>query len=257
VAERSSDLHWTEAQLATLPVRGGFRERGVDMTRLETFCDAAFAFAVTLLVIAGDGIPRSYEELLRALKGIPAFAMSFAAIASFWWAHRTWSRRFGLEDPVTTLISLVMVGVMLVYVYPLKMVFSAFASWASGGFFPTDFVLPAGREGAGDMVGLFAVYGLGFAAQAGMLALLHLRGLRAGAALRLDASERLLTRQAIAVNLLLGGTGLASALFALVMPVRVGVWAGFFYMTLPVTMTVLSIAHARRQRRLRADLHER
>ena len=37
----------------------------------ETFTDAAFAFAVTLLVISIDQIPRSYDELLVALAGIP------------------------------------------------------------------------------------------------------------------------------------------------------------------------------------------
>ena len=33
------------------PVEGGFRMRGLEMTRIEVFVDAAFAFAVTMLVI--------------------------------------------------------------------------------------------------------------------------------------------------------------------------------------------------------------
>ena len=45
---------FTPALLATLPVKDGFRLRGLDMTRIETFTDAAFAFALTLLIIAGD-----------------------------------------------------------------------------------------------------------------------------------------------------------------------------------------------------------
>ena len=235
-------MTWTEEHLAQLPVSSGFRLRGLEMTRLETFCDAAFAFAVTLLVIAGGGIPRSYADLLTALKGVPAFAASFAAIASFWWAHRLWSRRFGLEDGVTTLISLAMVMVMLVYVYPLKMVFSAFAAYASGGRLPTEFVLTDPR----DMLGLFVVYGVGFAAQTGMLALLHLRGLKAGDELGLDDVERLRTRQEIVMNLVLGGTGVASAAWALLMPLPLAVYAGFLYTTLPVTMPVLAIRFSRR-----------
>ena len=214
---------WTNAQLAALPVHEGVRLRGLEMTRLETFCDAAFAFAVTLLVISGDGIPKSYDELILALKGIPAFAASFAAIASIWWAHRTWSRRFGLEDGVTTLISLAMVLFMLIYVYPLKMVFSAFASWASGGWLPSEFVLEDPR----DMLGLFVVYGVGFAAQTGMLALLHVRALKLKATLGLNEVEKLRVRQEIVMSLVLGGTGLASALFATLMPSRVAVFAGF------------------------------
>ena len=39
------------------------------MTRLEAFVDAAFAFAVTLLVISLDAIPNSIPALLEAMKG--------------------------------------------------------------------------------------------------------------------------------------------------------------------------------------------
>jgi hypothetical protein len=40
--------------LDALPRLNGFRLRGLEMTRLEAFVDAAFAFAVTMLVIAGQ-----------------------------------------------------------------------------------------------------------------------------------------------------------------------------------------------------------
>ena len=48
---------WTNEALASLPDKNGIRQRGMDMTRLETFTDAAFAFAVTLLVISVDDVP--------------------------------------------------------------------------------------------------------------------------------------------------------------------------------------------------------
>lgn len=41
--------------LDALPRLNGFRLRGLAMTRLEAFVDAAFAFAVRMLVIAGPG----------------------------------------------------------------------------------------------------------------------------------------------------------------------------------------------------------
>ena len=44
--------------LDALPRRGGFRLRGLEMTRLESFVDATFAFAVSLLVIAGQQADR-------------------------------------------------------------------------------------------------------------------------------------------------------------------------------------------------------
>jgi hypothetical protein len=237
---------WTEEQLASLPVKSGVRQRGVEMTRLETFCDASFAFAVTLLVIGGGSIPNSYQELVAALKGVPAFAASFTAIAAFWWSHRTWSRRYGLEDGPTTLISLAFVFVMLVYVYPLRMVFSAFASFASGGRLPTEFSMTDPR----DMLGIFAIYGVGFAAQTGLLALLHLRVLKVGTELGLNEIERVRTRQEIAQNLVLGATGVASALWAVVLQVPWALFAGFLYTTLPVTMPLLAVKYARRVKAL-------
>jgi len=238
---------WTDDQLAVLPVKNDVRLRGIEMTRLETFCDAAFAFAVTLVVIADGSIPSSYSALVGALRDVPAFLASFAAIASIWVAHRRWSRRYGLEDGPTTLISLAMVFVMLVYVYPLRMVASACMAFATGGLLPTS-VTFADRT---DLTGLFVVYGLGFAVQTAMLALLYHRAHRAAATLRLDELERLRTRQEIALHSVLAATGLASALAAALLPTAVGVWAGFVYTTLPITMSVVASRYSRAADRLR------
>src|SRR5690606_32797830 len=90
-------------------------DRGREVTRIEAFVDAAFAFAVTLLVISFDAIPDSAEALVEALKGVPAFAASFALLAMLWWTHADWSRRFGLDDGRSVLLSLLMVFLVLVY----------------------------------------------------------------------------------------------------------------------------------------------
>jgi len=65
--------------------------------RLDAFVDAAFAFAVTLIVIGGAGVPRSYAELEAALTGGPAYAIGFALVAMFWHAHLRWRRLGGGE----------------------------------------------------------------------------------------------------------------------------------------------------------------
>ena len=59
--------------LDALPWLGGFRLRGIAMTRLETFIDAAFAFAITMLVIATQQIPDDIETLLAAFKKCARF----------------------------------------------------------------------------------------------------------------------------------------------------------------------------------------
>ena len=80
----------TMTPLAELPCdRHGVRLRSLEMTRIETFTDAAFAFAVTMLVISVDSTPTDMDELVRALRGIPAFALSFALLAVLMpvWRH--------------------------------------------------------------------------------------------------------------------------------------------------------------------------
>lgn len=60
----------------------GFRLRGDQTTRIETFTDAAFAFSLTLLVISAAP-PGSFDELRTALAGIPAFLLSATQLMLF------------------------------------------------------------------------------------------------------------------------------------------------------------------------------
>jgi len=83
----------------------GFRLRGEEMTRIEVFVDAAFAFAVTLLVISIDQIPKSVPELFEVSKQIPAFVLSVAQLFWIWPVHSVWSKRFVLEDAQTSVLS--------------------------------------------------------------------------------------------------------------------------------------------------------
>ena len=95
-------MMWTQERLNRLEQRDGFYHRGEVMTRIEVFSDAAFAFAVTMLVISLDTIPENFDQLLQALRRVPAFAASFAILVVIWLAHRRWSQRFGLDDTIST-----------------------------------------------------------------------------------------------------------------------------------------------------------
>jgi hypothetical protein len=113
----------------TLPRdRAGFSLRGLNMTRIETFTDAAFAFALTMLVISMDP-PASMTSLETALRHIPAFVLSASMLMTFWSGHHNWSRRFGLDDGPTIVLSCLLVFTMLVYVYPLRFMFSSMTAW--------------------------------------------------------------------------------------------------------------------------------
>src|SRR5438552_9719905 len=97
------------------PRLGGFRLRGMEITRLETFIDAAFAFAITMLVIAAQQIPDDIETLLTAFKNVPVFVASIIVLGIFWRGPWLWSRRYGLAAGMSFFICWAMIATILVY----------------------------------------------------------------------------------------------------------------------------------------------
>src|SRR5678815_5860766 len=101
----------------------GFRLRGREVSRLESFSDAVFGFALTLLVVSLD-VPRTFSDLLNTMRGFPAFAICFILLAVIWNSHYKFSRRYGLDDGTTRFLTCVLLFIVLVYVYPLKFLFN-------------------------------------------------------------------------------------------------------------------------------------
>ena len=230
----------------SLPVKDGFRFRGTEMTRLETFLDAAFAFATTLLVISVGSIPENYQELILALKGVPAFAASFISIVYLWTVHRKWSRRYGLEDSTSTSLSLILIFIILVYVYPLKMIFSALFAWISSGWLPASFNLQNNQE----LANLFVIYGLGFAVVMLIYSLLYRHALKLKDTLELNELEILKTKNEFVLTVIVSATAFISALFAFILPLTLAVYAGFVYWSLPVTMSITQTYYTRKIKRI-------
>lgn len=216
---------WTETELDSLTVENQFRLRGLEVTRLDTFIDAAFAFVLTLLVISFDELPSNYSEMLEAVKRIPGFAASFAILMMFWLQHRRWSRRYGLENLKTILYSLVLIFVMLVYVYPLRMIFEGMFSNLSGGYLPTSFQLEAYVE----LRMIFVFYSIGFLAMSLLIAQLYRAAIGNSALLALNKFELRRTRIDMQVWALAAGLGMFSVLLALVLPDAWVVVAGYVY----------------------------
>lgn len=160
-------------------------ERGDKVTRLEAFVDASFAFAVTLLVISGDQIPTSISMLTDALKQVPSYAASFAVIMQFWLNHADWSRRFGIEETYSDRLSLILVFVLLIFVYPLKMVFASLFSLLSANYLPTRFVIDSWLQ----VPVLFQTFAIGFGAMALIMCLLFARAVKLGPHLDFSDAE--------------------------------------------------------------------
>jgi uncharacterized membrane protein len=138
-----------------------------DISRLESFSDAVFAFALTLLVVSLE-VPKSYAQLMNLMIGFPAFACCFGVLLWIWYEHNLFFRRYGLQDPYTVILNGALLFVVMFYVYPLKFMFdSGFAR-----------ILPLSGQGAvpmtlGQLARASAMYGLGFVALFVMFALLY------------------------------------------------------------------------------------
>lgn len=197
----------------------GFRIRGGQPTRTDAFVDAAFAFAVTLLVIAIGRVPASVGELVQAMRGVPAFAASFFVIARLWQSHRHWSRRYGIEDDYATRLSLLLVFIVLVYVYPLRMVAELALAGLSNGFL-AEHTLQIGS--VAELRMLYAVFGVGYAITAAIFLLLQRHALALAGSLDLSTRERIRTRTLCKRWLAVIAIALASTLLALVLPMGRG-----------------------------------
>jgi FtsH-binding integral membrane protein len=179
------------SDLSELPVKDGFRLRGESISRLETFVDAAFAFAVTMMVISVGAIPNSVADLLFALRKVPTMTVCFLIMMMFWSSHNRWSRRFGLDTWRTSALSLGLVLGVLVWVYPQRLVMGAALSFMTGGWVPAEI----NPSSVGEMQDAMLVYGLGFAWLSAVLMQLDREALAAADELQLDSLERLETRR--------------------------------------------------------------
>lgn len=227
-----------------------FRLRGLQTTRIETLTDAAFAFAFTLLVIGQGKLPANYTELMQALLHIPAFACSIGLLAAFWYGHHQWSRRTGLDDGVTALLSFALVFTILVYVYPLKAVFSSMFHEFSGGLLPTGIQLSNYSE----LSGLFIIYGIGFGLMCSWLLLLHWHSLRKAEQLALTLVEKTILTTALQAWLVLAMVGFISAVLAAVLPAHLVVLSGYFYAIQSILMPLFGIYGKRRYQAALAEM---
>ena len=228
--ERHEEISATlPADLDSLPRLHGFRLRGIEMTRLETFIDAAFAFAISMLVIAAQQIPDNIQALLAAFKNVPTFVCCIAVLGIFWRGHWLWSRRYGLEDNASILISWAMIVTILIFIYPLKAIFGAMWYLISSGRIGQRFSLHTTESQART---IFAIYALGLIAISAEILLLYLRAWQLRDPLRLNAVERLVTGGELTGWSVPVGVGIVALIFALTLPTEQIQWSGWVYFSM-------------------------
>jgi uncharacterized membrane protein len=231
-----------EARLKREPeVVKGFRIRGREVTRLESFSDTVFGFALTLLVVSLD-VPKNFDELLETMRGFVAFGICFAILAGIWNHHYVFCRRFGLDDGFVRFLTCVMLFIVLLYVYPLKFLFTLFVN---GVLYDVPAKLTSNQAST-----LFLIYGLGFAAVYLALAALNWHAYHRSAELEFSPREKFESRWEIYAMLIHAGVGLASAAVAVTFPPRYIAFAGFAYFGIALLMTIHRLAARKHRRQL-------
>ena len=219
-----------------------FRWRGEDVSRIEGFSDAVFAFAVTLLVVSLE-VPKTFDELLATMRGFFGFAICFYLLLIVWYEHYKYFRRYGLNDTQTLWLNAALLFIMLMYVYPLKFLFTYLIDLLFG-FAQSE------KIEASQVPLLMVVYGAGFVAVQILFLLMYLRAYSLRDALELDARELSVTREEIQGCLLNISVGLASVAIAVLGGAATISWAGYVYILLFPLQTINGRVMGSRRKKL-------
>jgi uncharacterized membrane protein len=169
-----------------------------DVARLQSFSDAVFALSATLLVVSVGEVPRSYDALMDSLLGFPAFAIAFAALISLWYNHRLFFSRYPVGDGVIVAINSVLLFVILLYVYPLRLL----AAVVSESFFGLSAEVTLGM-GIEETRGLLLIFGAAAVSTTLCFLALHARAWQQRDALELQEARRYELRREIVLLLIL------------------------------------------------------
>lgn len=200
-----------------------FRIRGREVSRVEAFSDVVFGFALTLIVISLE-VPTRYEDLIATLKGYPAFAICFAILTWIWFVHHTFFRRYALNDEITIALNTALLFLVLLYIYPLKYMFS---------------IVTGQIEGRSNPNTLFMIYGLGFAGIFLLFLLMYAHALRQREPLELNEVEVHDTISAMWMYSAYVIIGLISTAIGAFVHSRGVMWAGWIYFAIgPVSALI-------------------
>lgn len=212
-----------------------------EISRLEAFSDAVFAFALALLVVSADP-PSSYAELMDRMVGGISFACCFTLLVWIWYEHNAFFRRYGLQDGYTIVVNGVLLFVVLLYVYPLKFMFdSLFARFVPRLHPPESMQL-------WELANAATIYSAGFIAIFVMFALLYRRALSRRDELGLSELEVFDARSNIAHHLISAGVGAVSLTIAAIGPLELAPIAPTAYVLMgPVHFAYGSVTGKKRR----------
>lgn len=188
---------------------GDFRVRGKEISRIEGLSDAVFGFAITLLAISLD-VPKTSAEVLRALRGVGAFAFTFLLLFNLWRMQYTFFRRYGLEDMKIVKLTGALLFVLLLFVYPLKFIMGVMnEKLLNMAGFPDPAFVRAAVLSQHDFPLLLGAFGLGLAAVFAVFNAMYRHAYSLRDELQLDDIERFDTLELLRASAVVIALGLA------------------------------------------------
>ncbi|QKJ31697.1 DUF1211 domain-containing protein [Mucilaginibacter mali] len=207
--------------------------RSHEPNRLETFSDAVFAFALTLIIVSIE-VPRTFNELFETLKGGLSFAACFAMLFLIWNSQNVFFRRYGLNDPVTVTLNGILLFVVLIYVYPMKFLSQLLFT---GGTYTHN-----GEKikmiGTDQTCTLMIIYSIGYSVIYLLFFLMYLNARKQSEHLELTSKEAFETNTIAYINLISALIGVVVILIALMLPQGYNGLSGFFYFLIPISYSV-------------------
>ncbi len=208
--------------------------RGHEVTRMEAFSDAVFAFAITLLIVALE-VPETYEELMHCLRFFFPFAICFTIVFQIWLAQNMFFRRFGLHDERTNILNGILLFTVLFFMYPLKFLFS--------GMFSHEFKL----EGMEQVQTLFYVYSGGFGFIYFLFTLMYHNAIRRSEILNLTPEELFEAKTYMYRFAAISAIGFLSVFFAWTGTAKmIPAWAVYIFIG-----PLVGLVHARRSKKFK------
>jgi len=217
--------------------------RSHEPSRLETFSDAVFAFALTLVIVSIE-VPRSFNDLLETMKGTLSFAVCFALLFYIWNTQNVFFRRYGLNDNITIFLNGCLLFVVLIYTFPLK--FLSLIIFSSGTYIQSGHVY---RMLVDSQVStLMLIYGAGYTTINALFFLMYRNAARQAEQLELTPREVYETQTLSYVNLFTACIGLIAMIAALMLPEGYAGTSGFIYFLISLVYPIWFAYRGKRSR---------
>lgn len=225
--------------------KNSIRWRSHEPTRLETFSDAVFAFAVTLVIVSLE-VPKTFDELFETMKGFLSFGACFIILFLIWNSQNIFFRRFGITDAWTSALNGALLFLVLTYTYPLKFLFSL--------VFSGNVTINHGQRMAmisdAQVPTLMYVYDTGYALIYLLFYLMYKHAHRHAEKLELTPYEVFETKSQMYLNIINTMIGVLGIVITIILPQGFKGASGYTYMLIPVAYWLFFSQRERQSKKL-------